>query len=96
MTYISNATSNPILGFIKSVGSTTLDCTTKFLSNQSFLFHFQGLQLYNNLASGIIITNQSLVLQSVTKDRAGMYTCTGHNQEGDGESPPVQLDIKCE
>ncbi|XP_011703459.1 PREDICTED: uncharacterized protein LOC105459264 isoform X2 [Wasmannia auropunctata] len=53
-----------------------------------------GNPLYHNLATGTIISNQSLVLQSVTRSRAGIYTCIGNNQEGDGESNPLNLDIK--
>ncbi|CAG9763208.1 unnamed protein product [Ceutorhynchus assimilis] len=53
-----------------------------------------GKQLYNNLAAGIIVTNQSLVLQSVTVAQSGHYTCVGHNQEGDGVSNLVLLDVK--
>ncbi|XP_066594358.1 neural cell adhesion molecule 2-like isoform X2 [Prorops nasuta] len=53
-----------------------------------------GVPLYNNLATGTIISNQSLVLQTVTRSRAGNYTCIGINQEGDGESNPFHLDIK--
>ncbi|KOX75931.1 hypothetical protein WN51_12361 [Melipona quadrifasciata] len=56
----------------------------------------QGNPLYHNPATGTIISNQSLVLQSVTRSRAGIYTCIGSNQEGDGESNPLNLDIKCE
>lgn len=55
----------------------------------------QGKQLYNNAAIGTIVSNQSLVLQTISRARAGLYTCVGHNQEGDGESNPVQLDVKC-
>lgn len=58
--------------------------------------HPQGNPLYHNAATGTIISNQSLVLQSVTRSRAGIYTCIGNNQEGDGESNPLNLDIKCE
>lgn len=32
----------------------------------------------------------------MTRSRAGIYTCIGSNQEGDGESNPLNLDIKCE
>ncbi|XP_063921231.1 hemicentin-2-like isoform X7 [Zophobas morio] len=53
-----------------------------------------GKQLYNNAQANTIVSNQSLVLQSITKARSGHYTCVGHNQEGDGESNPVQLDVK--
>ncbi|XP_020281650.1 nephrin-like [Pseudomyrmex gracilis] len=53
-----------------------------------------GNPLYHNPATGTIISNQSLVLQSVTRSRAGIYTCIGNNQEGDGESNQLNLDIK--
>lgn len=66
--------------------------TTKLLKT----FHLQGKQLYNNIQANTIVSNQSLVLQSITRARTGLYTCVGHNQEGDGESNPVQLDVKCE
>lgn len=56
----------------------------------------QGKQLYNNAQTNTIVTNQSLVLQSLTRSKSGYYTCVGHNQEGDGESNPVFLDVKCE
>lgn len=56
----------------------------------------QGAILENNPAEGIVVANQSLVLQNASRARTGIYTCVGSNREGDGESNPVQLDIRCE
>ncbi|XP_037944821.1 uncharacterized protein LOC119677515 isoform X2 [Teleopsis dalmanni] len=53
-----------------------------------------GNNLENNIAEGIIVANQSLVLQNASRARSGIYTCIGSNREGDGESNPVHLDIK--
>ncbi|KAL1513805.1 hypothetical protein ABEB36_003164 [Hypothenemus hampei] len=53
-----------------------------------------GKPLYNNFAEGTIVSNQSLVLQSITTARSGHYTCVGRNMEGDGESNQVLLDVK--
>ncbi|KAL7738116.1 hypothetical protein ACLKA6_006462 [Drosophila palustris] len=53
-----------------------------------------GEILENNPAEGIVVANQSLVLQNASRARTGIYTCVGSNREGDGESNPVQLDIR--
>ncbi|VVC33858.1 Fibronectin type III,Immunoglobulin subtype,Immunoglobulin-like domain,Immunoglobulin-like [Cinara cedri] len=53
-----------------------------------------GKLLNHNVPAGTIVSNQSLVLQKVSRNRAGIYTCVGSNQEGDGESNSVFLDVK--
>ncbi|KAJ6637897.1 Peroxidasin like, partial [Pseudolycoriella hygida] len=46
-------------------------------------FH-NGTELHQNVASGIILSDQSLVLQSVTRASAGDYNCLAANTEGKG------------
>lgn len=56
----------------------------------------QGVELHHNVTAGIILSDQSLVLQSVTKSLAGDYTCLAVNTEGRGSSNPVSLRVRCE
>lgn len=58
-------------------------------------FVFQGKLLHINVSAGIIVSNQSLVLQGVSRSTAGNYTCVGYNAEGEGESEPFYLNILC-
>lgn len=55
----------------------------------------KGKTIHNNPSKGMLVSNQSLVLQKVSRMEAGLYTCVGSNQEGDGESSPLYLDVKC-
>ncbi|KAF2880735.1 hypothetical protein ILUMI_25435 [Ignelater luminosus] len=57
-------------------------------------WHLNGEPIYNNPSSGVIVTNQSLILRNVNRIRSGNYTCVGSNLEGIGESNIVQLDVK--
>ncbi|KAJ8873987.1 hypothetical protein PR048_024827 [Dryococelus australis] len=52
-----------------------------------------GKTLHHNISQGVIITDQSLVLQGVSRASAGNYTCVGYNTEGDGESIPFNLNM---
>jgi immunoglobulin superfamily member 9B len=51
--------------------------------------------LPHNISLGVIISNHSLVLQSVSRTTAGNYSCVGYNSEGDGESLPFELNVMC-
>ena len=58
-------------------------------------FCFQGIDLKQDVRGGIIMGNQSLVLQSLKRNATGNYYCVASNAEGTAFSNPVSLDIKC-
>ncbi|XP_045133335.1 nephrin-like [Portunus trituberculatus] len=55
-------------------------------------FH-NGEILEANRSAGLIISDHSLVLQKVRRERAGVYTCAAHNREGKGVSNSVKLNV---
>ena len=44
---------------------------------------------------GIVLTQQSLVLQKVERSSSGEYECQAFNSEGYSTSNPVKLNIMC-
>ena len=56
---------------------------------------FQGKQLVGNQEKGIVLTQQSLVLQKVERMSSGEYECQAFNSEGYSTSNPVELNIMC-
>ena len=63
--------------------------------NTENICDLQGRLLPHNISMGVIISNHSLVLQSVSRTTAGNYSCVGYNSEGDGESLPFELNVMC-
>lgn len=57
------------------------------------LWRVNGQQLKQNTMGGIIMSTQSLVLQKVSRESIGDYTCEAINSEGSGLSNPVPLHI---
>ncbi|XP_076325205.1 protein turtle-like isoform X2 [Tachypleus tridentatus] len=57
-------------------------------------WRFEGSELCANASFGIIISNQSLVLQNVKRKNRGRYSCLATNSEGKGESNMVFLRVQ--
>lgn len=56
---------------------------------------FDGKLLYSDPSSGIIVSNQSLVLQRVRRQSRGNYWCTARNAIGQSESEYFYLKVQC-
>ncbi|VVC86487.1 unnamed protein product, partial [Leptidea sinapis] len=69
---------------LSNLGLDNIMCETKII-----FFFMQNNEIYHNEAAGVILSAQSLVLQSVTRAAAGDYTCMAANSEGKGTSNPV-------
>lgn len=55
----------------------------------------QGVLLEANKSAGLLISDNSLVLQKVQRGSAGVYMCAAHNREGKGVSNNVKLNVMC-
>lgn len=61
-----------------------------------FIYLFlQGVVLTHNASARVIRSNQSLVLQRVTRHSAGNYSCSAINAEGETVSNQLELRVKC-
>lgn len=57
---------------------------------------FEGEPLFSDRSKGIIIANQTLVLQRIKKSSRGNYQCIGRNEIGIGKSNALFLRVQCE
>lgn len=55
---------------------------------------FNGRDLRQDVRNGVIMGNQSLVLQSLNRNATGHYQCLATNEEGTATSNQLRLDIK--
>lgn len=56
---------------------------------------FEDVPLYTNPSAGIIVSNQSLVLQQVKRSQRGHYQCSARNSQGTGYSEKSYLKLNC-
>ncbi|KAI1303120.1 B-cell receptor CD22 [Halotydeus destructor] len=57
-------------------------------------WHFEDSTMFTDPSSGIIISNQSLVLQKVKRKHSGRYWCVAYNAEGQGQSDELYLKVQ--
>lgn len=55
----------------------------------------QEEELHHNITAGVVLSDHSLVLQSITRESAGGYTCMAANVEGRAKSNVVNLEVMC-
>ncbi|XP_041969482.1 hemicentin-1-like [Aricia agestis] len=80
---------------IKEGDDVYFECTVKANPKTHRLVWFHdNTEIFHNEAAGVILSAQSLVLQSVTRAAAGDYTCMAANSEGKGTSNPVSLLVR--
>ncbi|XP_046489857.1 nephrin isoform X1 [Neodiprion pinetum] len=61
-------------------------------SHKLVWFH-EGGELHHNVSGGIVLSDHSLVLQGITRESAGKYTCLAANTEGKETSNVVNLNV---
>ncbi|KAG7169332.1 turtle-like 3 [Homarus americanus] len=58
------------------------------------IIKLSGKELRHDVSAGIILTNQSLVLQKVGRQSSGDYACAASNTHGNATSKSIQLSVK--
>lgn len=58
-------------------------------------WQFEDHYVSSNKSAGVIISNQTLVLQSVRREHRGRYRCLAGNSEGNSISEYLHLLVQC-
>ncbi|RWS28965.1 nephrin-like protein [Leptotrombidium deliense] len=61
----------------------------------SVKWFFNGASLTSNRANDIIITAESLVVDSLRREHSGVYWCVATNVEGNGRSNEIEVHVQC-
>lgn len=69
-------------------------CNTKILID-SWATFLQEKPVLQNVVSGVIVSTKSLVLQKITRDHGGDYSCRATNALGETASEASHLSIQC-
>ncbi|CAK1553342.1 unnamed protein product [Leptosia nina] len=59
-----------------------------------FTWYKQSREITHNSSAGVILSDQSLVLQSVQRSASGDYSCAAQNREGSASSNAVALQVR--
>ncbi|GFU74444.1 transposable element Tcb2 transposase, partial [Trichonephila clavipes] len=81
---------------VKEGANIYLECSVN--SNPSIYnisWEFEDRLLSTNTAMGIIILNQTLILQKIRKEHQGRYSCSAYNSVGKGSSNTLYLLVQC-
>ncbi|KAG7154098.1 Neural cell adhesion molecule 1-like 4 [Homarus americanus] len=86
---------NLVLTNIKEGDDVYFECVVK-ASPPAHTVHWylQSQEIRHNTSGGVIMTNHSLVLQSVNRESSGAYTCSATNKHGSATSQPIRLSVK--
>ncbi|XP_054715266.1 protein turtle homolog B-like [Uloborus diversus] len=80
---------------IKEDSNVYFECNIKANPSATEIMWFKdNYQMHSNISKGILIDNQSLILQKVGREDRGFYKCRAINSEGEGESDVVKLDVQ--
>lgn len=83
------------LGQIREAHDVYFECSVEAQpAAHEIRWWFEGRELESNVQAGVIVSNQSLVLQHVNRRQRGRYTCSAINSVGESQSNSVHLRVQ--